>query len=64
MRTYDALGTVSSNLHNLTPLIFATRRGKTYNPPLRHRTTEPQEVTSLVQGHKTRLWQSIHNQDF
>lgn len=64
MRTYKAPGTVSSNLHNLTPLIFATRRGKLHNPPFIHKGTEPREVISLAQGRKTRVWQSIHNQSF
>lgn len=53
MRIYDVLGTVSSNLHNLTPLISAMTWGRRYYPQLTHQATEPQGGKALVQGHKT-----------
>lgn len=58
MRTYDAPGTVSSDLHNLTPVIFAIRRGRLYYPHFTRKVTEPREGKSLVQGHKTVVGQS------
>lgn len=47
MRTYNAPGTVSSNLHNLTPIIFARWKSKLYNLPFTHKATCPSKLNHL-----------------
>lgn len=57
MSTYDAPDTVASNLHK-SCLSISETQNRLYYPHFIHIVTEPQGRKSLVQGHKSMMWQS------